>query len=133
MTDINNLIDTCAEITRSKGFDVTQHATHVALMASEAAEALEHVTETGDRHTDRVIRTLVTICNDFEAYRKRAKDYTDQSQVKDLNEFLEELSDQCIRVFSYVGGNGYRDQFVEIMLSKIDKNRTRPVKHGKGF
>lgn len=133
MPSMTDLITTCADITRSKGFDVTQHATQIALMATEVAEALECVSETGNRHTDRTIRMLRTVCDDFEAYRKRAKDYTDKSQILDQQHLLEELTDKCIRIFSYVGGNGMTEQFVGTMQAKIEKNRTRPHKHGKGF
>jgi hypothetical protein len=133
MPQLKDLIQTCADITRAKGFNVQQHATQIALMATEVAEALECVSETGDRHTDQTIRLLKTVCDDFENYRKQAKGYTDLSRVLDQDHLLEEIADKMIRGFSYVGGNGHTERFIEIMLAKIETNRNRPVKHGKGF
>lgn len=133
MHDLSQIIDTCAETTRSKGFKVDQHATQITLVATEVAEALECVSESGDRHTDRVIRTLKTICDDFEAYRKNAKDYKDNSRILDEDHLLEELSDKCIRVFSYVGGNDLKDRFLVKLTEKMRRNQSRPHLHGKGF
>lgn len=135
MTDLKHLIHTCAYITKSKGFDVSMHATMIAQMSGEVAEALEHVTLSGDPMTDLFIHKLTGACNDFEAYRRGTTSgvYCDTSQVKDLDKLLSELSDKVLRVFSYVGGNGWGDQFVASLLNKMQENSERPALHGKGF
>jgi len=130
MTDI---IKECADITKSKGFDTSQYATQIALIATEVAEALECVSSTGDPTTDYAIKSLENVCEFFEDYRKRAKGYKDASQIIDLTHMLEELADVVIRVSSFVGGNGWEEQFNSIMRDKMEKNRNRPPLHGKGF
>ena len=133
MPKLKDLITTCAETTRSKGFRTDQHATQITLIATEVAEALECVTETGNQHADKTGRLLMTICDDFEEYRKRAKDYSDNSAVSNQEHLMEELADICIRVFSYVGGNGMTEEFIGEILAKMEKNRHRPHLHAKGF
>lgn len=130
MTDI---IKECADITKSKGFDTSQYATQIALIATEVAEALECVSNTGDPTTDYAIRNIEGVCEFFEDYRKRAKGYTDNSKIIDLHHMLEELADIVIRVSSFVGGNGWEEDFNTIMRDKMEKNRNRPPLHGKGF
>jgi NTP pyrophosphatase (non-canonical NTP hydrolase) len=137
MTDINQLIQTCAEITKSKGFDTTQHATQVALIATEVAEALECIGNTSDAGTREFIKKLTTICEDYEIYRKAIRKpecpYTDVSQIRDAGHLDEELADIIIRVFSYAGGNGRGEQLVQALITKIETNRQRSHRHGKAF
>lgn len=130
MTDI---IKECADITKSKGFDTAAHVTQIALIATEVAEALECVGDSGVLTTDLFKEELKMICYKYEQYRKTAKQYTDRSEVKDLHHMLEELADVVIRVSSYVGGNGWEEEFNSIMRDKMEKNRNRPPLHGKGF
>lgn len=137
--DIGDIIQTCADITRNKGFDVTQHATQIALIATEVVEALECLrvpTEEktrGEMMVERTVKGLSATCHAFEVYRKNAPIHCDTSTIGDQHELLEELADICIRVFSYVGGNGWKDEFTQALTDKIQKNAGRPHKHGKGF
>lgn len=131
--NINQIIETCAHITKSKGFDVSHTGTQVALFTTEIAEALEHVTPTGDDVTDNFIASIIQLCNNYEAYRKHAESHSDTSQVTDQEKFLEELADILIRIFSYVGGNGLSSPFLDQLFKKIQYNDTRPEKHGKAF
>jgi len=134
---LQDIITRCADITASKGFDVSQHGTQVALMVTEAAEALEHITPAGDMVTDWYIRQITLTSTAFERYRKETKDrqcdYQDVSAVVNEEGLLEELADIMIRVCSYVGGNGQTKQFVAALLAKIEKNAGRPQRHGKAF
>jgi len=130
---IESLIQTCAETTMSKGFNVSQFGTQVALFTTEVAEALEHVTPTGDTVTDAFIATIRKTSENFEAYRKHAKDHHDESSITKLQPFLEELADIIIRIFSFVGGNEYTNAFILALTEKMACNATRPEKHGKGF
>ena len=137
MTDINQLIQTCAEITKSKGFDTTQHATQVALIATEVVEALECVTTTNDAGTRDFISSLIEICGNYETYRKAIRKpehpYCDVSRILDQKHLDEELADIIIRVFSYAGGNGRGEQLVHALITKIETNRQRAHRHGKAF
>jgi len=131
---ISNLIRNCAETTKSKGFDVSQVGTQVALFATEVAEALELVSATGDQVTDGYIDTIRKASTNFEAYRKHAKGiHADASEIVDLEAFLEELADILIRIFSFAGGNGYDELFVAALKNKMTRNQSRPEKHGKNF
>ena len=137
MTDLKQIINTCGEITRSKGFDTTQHATQTALIATEVAEALECITPSGDSGTDQFTRELVDLCDRYEVYRKAIRKpecpYQDISLITNERHHDEEMADIVIRVFSYVGGNNRTEQFITALLAKIDVNRGRPEKHGKEF
>jgi len=130
---MTGIIKECADITKSKGFDTSQYATQIALIATEVAEALECVSNTGDPTTDYTIKSMRDCCEFFEAYRKKVRVYKDSSQIIDLTHMLEELADVVIRVSSFVGGNGWEEQFNSIMRDKMEKNRNRPPLHGKGF
>lgn len=128
-------INQCAETTKSKGFRTNQHATQIALVATEVAEALECTTPSGNPVVDAFTKTLINNCNVFEAHRKATKGqpHIDESTVTDLPHLLEEKADQVIRVFSYVGGNGWGEQFVEALINKMQVNAGRPALHGKAF
>ncbi len=129
------LIDRCAEITRSKGFDTSQHATQVALIATEVAEALHEIRPRDGMDTRMLwlIAKICTVCDEIEEHRREVSDYRDASEVKDPARLLEELADVVIRVLSYVGGNGCKAGFLRSLSDKLEKNAARPQKHGKGF
>src|SRR6266567_3173077 len=117
MYDVRLLIKTCVVITKNKGFDVSQHGTQLALNVTEIAEAMEHVTATGDEAIDNLMAKVGFLSENLEAYRKHAKNHVDTSKVKDLDALLEERADDVIRHFSYVGGNGYMEKFLYLMFA----------------
>lgn len=49
----------------------------------------------------------------------------------DMDSFTEELADACIRVFDLAGG--LQLELAEKLIRKMEKNKTRPFKHGKLF
>jgi NTP pyrophosphatase (non-canonical NTP hydrolase) len=137
MTDIRNLIQTCANTTKRKGFDTSQHATQIALIATEVGEALECVSFPVNQATEDFCRNIIDQSAYFESYRKAirrdAAPYTDNSTIFDQNHLNEELADIVIRVFSYVGGNDQTGPFVQALVDKIETNKGRPELHGKAF
>jgi len=132
---IANLIDSCAATTKSKGFDVTQVGTQVALFVTEIAEALEHVTPTEDGMTDAFIQMVRRASDNYEEYRKHSLTlvHKDTSAINNQEHFLEEISDIIIRIFSFIGGNDLKEALIIELTSKMHRNTTRPEKHGKGF
>lgn len=131
---LQQIIEDCAAITKSKGFKTDQHATQIALIATEVAEALECTTGNINSETLGFISDLRTIASRFETYRKQHKiDYVDDSAVSDQEHLNEELADIVIRVFSYVGGNGQTENFLKALAAKMHKNKQRPHLHGKNF
>lgn len=132
---IEALIQNCAANTKSKGFDVSQNGTQVALFVTEIGEALEHVTPTGDSMTDAFIQMIRRTSENYEQYRKqsRGNPHVDESRILNQEQFLEEIADIVIRIFSFVGGNGYTNAFIYQLVEKMAYNATRPEKHGKGF
>ena len=133
---ILDLIETSTTNAHDKGFDVTQHETQLLLIASEVAEALEHV-EPGSNATIDDLRSIFTLSmTALEDYRKNATDYNDTSDIpcaQDRALFVEELADIIIRVCSYAGGNGMGLSLEAKLEEKTHKNKNRPYLHGKGF
>lgn len=130
---LEELIDRCAETAKAKGFCLSQHATQVCLVATEVAEALDYVTQATPLETRIFITELRRISVEFEGFRQSAESYGDFSEVVNREKLMVELADVCIRVFSYVGGNGWRDYFVGALLGKMAVNRHRSLLHGKAF
>jgi hypothetical protein len=132
---ITLIFNLCAEITKSKGFDVTQHNSQLLLIASEIAEALENHSVSSNMVINSFHSQFINLMNDFEDYRKRINpnEFEDYCTVLNQNQQLEELADAFIRIGSYVSGNGLIDKFLAALLNKISKNKQRPVRHGKGF
>lgn len=132
---LKELYETCGKITSSKGFQLEAHATQICLIATEVAEALEHINISSCGYeTKMFIETLRTISNVYEKYRKdETISHEDNSNLENLNEFLEEMADIQIRIASYISGNNFYDKFEEILKTKIEKNKNRPYLHGKKF
>ena len=130
---IEELIEQCGKITAEKGFDVTQIRTQIALFATEIAELLEHVSSSHNIKTDVFTFDLVAASMKYECYRGEANAYEDKSFIINETAFLEELADLQIRMASFIHGNGLTDDFSQALKAKIEKNKTRPMKHGKGF
>lgn len=130
---LEKIIQSCAEITQSKGFDISQHATQIALIATEVAEAMEHLTCSDQDEINNFYEDFLRLCEELEAYRKNATAHHDNSEVFNQQALNEELADVCIRVFSYIGGNGQCTQFLQTLTDKIEKNAKRPILHGKCF
>lgn len=138
MTELNiaKLIEICSETAKEKGFDVTQHQTQLTLIASEVAEALMEIhLDPSNGITYLTAKNIMYNCNELERFRKMntPEKHEDNSYVVNTENYYEELADIVIRVFSYVGGNGGKELFIEKLIGKIGKNKDRPHKHGKAF
>lgn len=48
-------------------------------------------------------------------------------------DFSEEMADAVIRILDVIGYYGLGEDFGDIMIAKIQKNRERPYKHGKRY
>lgn len=130
---LHYLIQTCAEITGKKGFNVGLHRSQLALMITELAEADENLSLSFNPELDRFMSTIQSLCTQFETYRCNTPAHEDTSQIIHTQLLLEELSDVCIRIFSYVGGNNLTDSFIKYLVEKIKKNAEREILHGKKF
>lgn len=130
---INRLINRCAEITLSKGFDVSQHNTQIVLIGTEVSEALECLNPSTNPATRLATRRLLKAAQDYELYRKLSSGHQDTSTIRNMDGLLEEMADILIRVFSWIGGNSLIDRFIPILVAKIEKNAERPYLHSKGF
>ncbi len=130
---LQEILEGCAQTTRAKGFRTDQHATQVALIATEVAEALEHVLTPMPYETRLFVASLAHCCARFELFRKQARGYSDFSVPRNAEALLGELADIQIRLASYLGGNGWGERFEQILAAKMVENAERPHKHGKGF
>jgi NTP pyrophosphatase (non-canonical NTP hydrolase) len=136
--EIKDLINQCAEITQSKGFNVKQHDTQLLLIASEVAEAMECTRQAiapfdEDLMFQAIKARFTEIMVSLETYRQKADNHVDNSFVRHYPDLLEELADILIRVFSYVGANNFTNDFLQALEAKIKKNGTRPYLHNKKF
>lgn len=114
----NTLAEDISEIAESKGFwdldNVGENAViplKLVLVHSEITEALEaHREEYDDDYAD--LSTGMTPMQE--------------------QDFTEELADAVIRILDIIGYYDLND-FGDIMVEKIEKNRNRPHKHGKRY
>lgn len=135
---MQELIERCAAIQKAKGFNPIQHATQIAMVATEVAEALEelHIPMDTDDVTRRFIDTLKIECFKLEQHRANLKvgyRHFDTSEVINRDAFLRELSDIVIRVFSYVGGNDMTKEFVVTLHEVVTEGENRAYLHNKRF
>jgi NTP pyrophosphatase (non-canonical NTP hydrolase) len=105
----------------------------VSLIATEVAEALEHVTPASEYEMRLFQGCIIHQATRVKQFQRTAVMYADDSVVKDTDALLEELADTVIRVLSYVGGNGWAQEFDEILRWKMEVNASRDRLHGKGF
>lgn len=144
-----DLIEKATITARDKGFNLQQHETQLLMVASEIREALHHVTPGTDETVRQIRNSFVGDMARLELYRSHVAamdtEYEDTSEipeihkngraeyVEELAEYVEELADAIIRVCSYAGGNGMTIELIRTIKDKLEKNATRPVRHGKGF
>ena len=135
--ELKELFTMCGRSAKEKGFTLESHATQLCLVATEVAEALDHVNTNNCGYETRMfIETLQSISFIYEQYRKDERiSHEDNSTIIEhsIEDFLEELADTQIRIASYVGGNNFYEQFEDILIKKIEKNKNRPYLHGKQF
>lgn len=48
-------------------------------------------------------------------------------------DFSEEMADAVIRIFDVIGYYGLGEDFGDILIAKVEKNRSRPHLHGKRY
>lgn len=138
MSRLFDIIKRCGKIAVAKGFNPRLHATQVAMIATEVGEALEelYTPMTCDSSLRQFIDAIKEASFKFENHRANTQirvKHVDDSEVVDKDALLRELSDICIRVFTYVSGNNLTDEFVCTLHSVIDANELRPHKHNKRF
>jgi hypothetical protein len=113
---LNELAEDVSNISEDKGFwnfaEVGENAMipmKIALIHTELSEALEvHRKEYDDDD-----------CSELTGMTPMQED-----------DFSEEMADAVIRILDVIGGYGLND-FGEILIAKIEKNRDRPHLHGK--
>lgn len=133
--DLEKIIEECGRTTQEKGFEVDLHVEQMLLIATEIGEAIEELDV--DRF-DKLPPELRYLVQDFlmfvrgmEAYRDAPRLDGEGPGVRDEDALVEELDDVCIRVFSYVWGNGLTEKFLHGLRDKMDRNKDRPHKHGR--
>ena len=126
---IAQLAQECEEIARDKGFNLAAPTQQLLLIATEVAEALDHVS---DPHPNEVIndyRNIVALSlSQFNDARKTT-DIPDSTEIRDRGKLAEELADTVIRVLTFSSANGIDIQ--QAVLEKMDVNRGREKLHGK--
>jgi hypothetical protein len=124
------LTATCAEITRSKGFNTSNYPAQLLLMVTELGEALENFWTIDDPTLQHLVAVVTQVSATIEAERHQrcwAAGYT----LKTDHNLLEELADLEIRLRSFIGANGLTDAYQAALERKIETNRARPHLHGK--
>jgi NTP pyrophosphatase (non-canonical NTP hydrolase) len=130
---LEGLAQDAARIGSAKGFDQSMHRTQITLIATEIAEALEHVSASKSYGVDLASVKLVQCMEELRQYQRDATDHRDQSRIGNRAKMIEELADSVLRILTYVGGNGWSQEFAAALMDKNDANRDRPIRHGKAF
>jgi NTP pyrophosphatase (non-canonical NTP hydrolase) len=132
--DIISYIETCGTITAEKGFDTSQYLKQLLLIGSEVSEALEvvDISNNTDIELYQIAKDFQLLMTLFESRRKE-RPLPEKTKITDFDNFIEELSDIVIRVFSFVYQFDEGESFVEALNKKIEVNKTRPELHGKKF
>lgn len=116
----DDLADEISEIANSKGFwdyDGISEATmtiplKLALVHTEITEALEVHRKFYDG--------------------EETSSYSGMTPTQE-QDFSEELADAVIRILDVIGFYGLGEDFGDILVAKIEKNRERPHLHGKRY
>ena len=127
-----NIQDKCYEVTKSKGFRLTDYAIQTILIATEVEEALQaiNIKVAASKKLHKQIKRFRKAMIEIE--EARYKEYPgDVSQIKDKDNYVEELTDIIIRVLSIMGSMGVNAE--EQIEKKLIKNMSRPKRHNKCF
>ena len=127
-----NIQDKCYEVTKSKGFRLTDYAIQTILIATEVEEALQtiNIKVAASKKLHKQIKRFRKAMIEIE--EARYKEYpSDVSQIKDKDNYIEELTDIIIRVLSIMGSMGVNAE--EQIEKKLIKNMSRPKRHNKCF
>lgn len=134
---LQGLIEECGKITSEKGFDVTNVPAQLLLMVTEISEALENIVPVDSLLSEHRSK-LLGLCASIELERKLTEWNngfstigTTENPMTRKDGILEELADVIIRVVSFVHGNKFTTDFMEILSKKIAFNSTREYMHGK--
>jgi len=129
---LNNRAAECCAISKSKGFQMKEAPVkQLLLIASEVQEAIENVVVSECDPTLNMIKShFDTTMFWLEEARKKG-DLKEVSTIKKENNLSEELVDILIRVFSFAGDMGI--DLDEEYSIKTQKNKNRPILHGKHF
>ena len=137
--NLNNLMKQCYEITKSKGFDLSQNTIQQLLIGTEVQEALEciHIKKKGTSQLLLEIKKqFEKIMIELETLRKMIT-IKEDSSILDIENLEEELSDILIRVFSYAGYlrfvQNYDLDLDRGVRNKLEYNQKRDYLHGKKF
>lgn len=136
--ELARYITICGVIAERKGFDLTRLPEHLLFTATEIGEALEELDRGECSELDGTVaenkmigleEDLRNLCREIQKVRQMEE--TDLNyEIVDEEAFLEELSDILIYVFSYIYGNDFSDEFIDILDKKIEKNSQRERLHG---
>lgn len=128
---IQDIISSCSESSRKKGFNSSIHMTQVCHIVTGMSEAMEYLTPSGNKETERLKQILIDECKRYEFYRRKAENHSDRSEVCFQDLYLDQLAEVVIKISSYVGGNDWGDEFCEILKAKMNKNTGRSKPSGK--
>ena len=131
--DLQKYIKDNAEITKSKGFDISQYTLQLLLIIDEVMEAMEELDGIGDiaPEINMIYLSIKETMNYFRHIRK-TKLVHDKSTIKNTDHFIEELADIFIRLMSFVEQFDSM-KFEEWIIKKMEMNKNRPIRHGKKF
>ena len=123
------------QIANEKGFNLNLHIAQLLLIGTEIAEALEciHVTDAPNWIVEKTNK-FITMMNDIEETRKNYSSngiYLEESLIIDKEHLGEELADVIIRISSYAEEHGINLSYH--IETKTERNKLRPLLHGKSF
>ena len=123
--ELNKLIEIAYNNIKSKGF-INDYRMLLDSIA-DATNAKNHLQM--DRLTSYCMNT--ERCKDLMLVNTELSEAIDALRNGDNNHFEEEIADTLIRLFSICGK--YNINVENIVLDKMDVNKSRPIMHGKLF
>lgn len=100
------------------------HLTHVLLMICQLAEASLLLGKSKDVLTDKTADVIQSVCKFYQQLDIYVKDYTDKSRPMILKKekepflYINLLADVILHLFIYISGNGWTEQFLEVIKNK---------------
>lgn len=131
---LSEVLDVYEKYCFRHGLSPERHLTHLLLIICQIAEASLLLSKSKDSITDKVADIIQSICKFYQQLDVYTKEYTDKSIPTLLKKervpllYISMLADAFIHLLIYIGGNNWKEEFLEIIKSKYLNDSGSDVK-----